>query len=83
MRCMQSRFLSVISSPTSLSLPLPPSPSPPLSLSPPSLFLSIYMHATTIPHCNAGPLQLSKMVPETDKERREHVIDVSPCIGQT
>ena len=59
------------------------SPSPPLSLSPPSLFLSIYMHATTIPHCNAGPLQLSKMVPETDKERREHVIDVSPCIGQT
>ena len=55
------------------------SPSPP----PPSLFLSIYMHATTIPHCNAGPLQLSKMVAETDKERREHVIDVSPCIGQT
>ena len=45
------------------SLYLPPSP-------PPSLFLSIYMHTITIPNCNTRPLQLFKMVPETDRQKR-------------
>ena len=47
----------------------PPSLSP--TSSPPPLSLHIlYMFAVAIPHCNVAPLQLFKMVPERQTEKR-------------